>query len=125
MKAEEALFFQGRDNWSVIALPIDGVALTFAQLSVITRVQLEIDSKQHDGEGNTIWIVADSDDTPDAFDWPMAGAYAGKAVNGIGVNLDLAGLQPFAQTGARLVIYDPDHERGIVWSDLLLIEYKV
>jgi hypothetical protein len=115
MKAEEAIFFQGRDNWSVIALPVDGVALTSAQLSAITRVRIEI----------TGGAVADSDDTPAAFDWPMAGTYAGKAVNGIGVNLDLAGLEPFAQTGARLIIFDPDHERGFIWSELLLVEYKV
>jgi hypothetical protein len=111
---ETVTFFQGRNNWSVIGLLEAGMPLTSAQLSAITRVRIELS----DG------TVVDYEDTPAAFEWPMDGIYLDEAVSGIGVNLAETGLEPFTDELARLIIFDPDHLNGLVWTESLSVALK-
>ena len=94
------IVYLGHDNTVDLLLKADGEAV---DLSSVTRMTLDVD-------GTTI----DSDVSGDAFDWDTG--TTGKVVLALG-DEELSN----GRYTARLVVYDPSNEDGIVWGDFKLV----
>ena len=89
-----------RDNAIDLQLLADGAVVSLAS---VNRMEVTAD--------NGAWSVS-SETAPDAFDW--------SAGNGM-VTIAL-GLQaiPAGNHTARLVVYDPSNQHGIIWDRIIL-----
>ena len=88
------------DNKIDLLLKADGEVQS---LDAVTRMTLSFDS-----------TTIDSDNSPDAFDWDTG--VTGKLVLALGEESISEGSYI-----AKLTVYDPDNENGIVWGYLKLV----
>jgi len=103
MKTVTETVWNGHDNRVELELREDGVA---KDLSGVTRVTLTVAGQ-----------MLDSDQDADLFDW---GGGGGRLV----MDLGGAGLAPGNRLAAKLVVYDAEHDDGIVWGDSLRLTVK-
>ncbi len=101
--------YKGRDNYHEIVLQEENdagemVPLTSSQMATITKMEIHYKNAYYD-----------SDDYPDAFDWSTHAA-EGKAVLNIGSLSLPVGKDPKTE----LIIYDPEHPDGRVWTDFTM-----
>ncbi len=97
-------FWTGRDNAADLVLladdePVDPTA--------VTRVVLRLSET----------VSVDSSTTPTAFDWPVDVTYCGTAAKGLRLALGGLSLDAGLYTDVWLIVYDPDHTNGLVWTD--------
>ena len=101
---EALVVWTGRDNAADLVLLADELPV---DPTAITRVVLELSETE----------TVDSQTTPAAFEWPVDLTYGGEDAKGVRVKLGGLGIAAGLYSEAWLIVYDPDHANGLVWSD--------
>jgi len=97
--------FPGLDYSEHCVLLERGEPLSAEKLVAITRIVLRLDSG----------IAVDSGQEPDAFAWPIDTEWQKRPAKGVRIRLGDAAIPPGKYVGT-LVIFDPDHPRGVPWD---------
>jgi hypothetical protein len=103
---EALAFWAGRDNAADLVLLADDLPV---DPTPVTRVVLRLSDT----------VSVDSNTTPTALDWPVDLTYCGASAKGLRLALGGLSLTAGLYTNVWLVIYDPDHTNGLVWTDSL------
>lgn len=108
------IVYQGRDNAIDLVLLADGEPVA---LDVITRVVLEVGETTLDSDALGLGVGQ-------PFDPTKSVTYEGASVDALTLRLGGQGLTPGDHDNCRLIVYDPDHPSGLVWTDALALEVR-
>lgn len=97
-------FWTGRENAADLVLLSDDAAVDTTSIS---RVVLRVDAT----------TSLDSSTAPALFEWPVSLTYLGATVKGLRLKLGGSGLTAGDYERVWLIVYDPDHTNGLVWTD--------